>query len=67
MQGSQQIWVAALWYWGWTLNGVQAGYVTPWYIVPVVWPLSVLSFVFAYLMLRGLPGELHGFTSEGSD
>lgn len=26
MQGSQQIWVAALWYWGWTLNGRPSGF-----------------------------------------
>ena len=67
VQGSQQIWVAALWYWGYTLDGIQGGNVTPIWIVPVVWPLSVVSFVFAYVMLRGLPGKLHSFTSRGSD
>ncbi|KAF7338273.1 Modular protein with glycoside hydrolase family 13 and glycosyltransferase family 5 domains [Mycena venus] len=55
VQGTQQIWVAALWYWGYTLNGVSDNYVPPWYICLVVWPLAVLSFVFAYLMLYGLP------------
>ncbi|KAJ7285792.1 modular protein with glycoside hydrolase family 13 and glycosyltransferase family 5 domains [Mycena rebaudengoi] len=55
VQGSQQIWVAALWYWGYTLNGVSDNYVPPWHICTIVWPLSVLSFVFAYLMLYGLP------------
>jgi hypothetical protein len=57
VQGSQQIWVAALWYWGYTLNGVADNYVPPWYICIIVWPLAALSFVFAYLMLYGLPGE----------
>ncbi|KAF8654127.1 hypothetical protein AX16_003658 [Volvariella volvacea WC 439] len=55
VQGSQQIWVAALWYWGYTLNGREDGYVTPWWIVLILWPLSVMSFIFAYLMLYGLP------------
>ncbi|KAJ7774879.1 modular protein with glycoside hydrolase family 13 and glycosyltransferase family 5 domains [Mycena metata] len=55
VQGSQQIWVAALWYWGYTLDGVSDSYVPPWFICIIVWPLSVLCFVFAYLMLYGLP------------
>ncbi|KAI6005611.1 glycoside hydrolase family 13/glycosyltransferase family 5 protein [Pisolithus albus] len=55
VQGSQQIWVAALWYWGSTLNSAQPGKVSPWWIVLIVWPLSILSFLFVYLMLYGLP------------
>ncbi|KAJ7219301.1 modular protein with glycoside hydrolase family 13 and glycosyltransferase family 5 domains, partial [Mycena pura] len=55
VQGSQQIWVAALWYWGYTLDGVTDSYVPPWYICVIVWPLAVVCFVFAYLMLYGLP------------
>ncbi|TFY76274.1 hypothetical protein EWM64_g7737 [Hericium alpestre] len=55
VQGSQQVWVAALWYWGHTLDTAQAGNITPWWIVLVVWPLSAISFLFAYLMLYGLP------------
>ncbi|KAG6879976.1 hypothetical protein C0992_008569 [Termitomyces sp. T32_za158] len=55
VQGSQQIWVAALWYWGFTLNGQQDNYVPPWWIVLICWPLAIMSFVFAYLMLHGLP------------
>lgn len=55
VQGSQQIWVAALWYWGSTLNSAQPGKVSPWWIVLIVWPLAILSFLFAYLMLYGLP------------
>ncbi|KAF8212206.1 glycoside hydrolase family 13 and glycosyltransferase family 5 protein [Mycena galopus ATCC 62051] len=55
VQGSQQIWVAALWYWGYTLDGVADNYVPPWYICTIVWPLSAMSFIFAYLMLYGLP------------
>lgn len=59
VQGSQQIWVAALWYWGNSLNGAKLGTIPPWWIVLIVWPLSVLSFIFAYLMLYGLPGMFH--------
>ncbi|KAG2151025.1 glycoside hydrolase family 13/glycosyltransferase family 5 protein [Suillus bovinus] len=55
VQGSQQIWVAALWYWGSTLNTATPGSVTPWWIVFILWPLSIMSFAFAYLMLYGLP------------
>ena len=57
VQGSQQIWVAALWYWGDKLNSPQSTTVTPWWIVCIVWPLSVLSFLFMVLLLRGLPGQ----------
>ena len=56
VQGSQQIWIAALWYWGSTLNGAQPNNMAPWWIVFILWPLSLMSFAFAYLMLRGLPG-----------
>ncbi|KAG1859045.1 glycoside hydrolase family 13/glycosyltransferase family 5 protein [Suillus tomentosus] len=55
VQGSQQIWVAALWYWGSTLSTATPGSVTPWWIVFILWPLSIMSFAFAYLMLHGLP------------
>ncbi|EAU88623.2 alpha-1,3-glucan synthase [Coprinopsis cinerea okayama7 len=55
VQGSQQIWVAALWYWGYSLNGREDGYIPPWYIILAVWPLAIMSFLFAYLMLYGLP------------
>ncbi len=55
VQGSQQIWVAALWYWGNELNGAAANSNPPWWIVLVVWPLGVISALFAYLMLYGLP------------
>jgi alpha-1,3-glucan synthase len=54
VQGSQQIWVAALWYWGNSLNGSTA-HPPPWWIILILWPLSVMSFAFAYLLLRGLP------------
>ena len=57
VQGSQQIWVAALWYWGDKLNNAAPGTFTPWWIVCIVWPLSALSFSFVILLLRGLPGE----------
>ncbi|KAF8964043.1 modular protein with glycoside hydrolase family 13 and glycosyltransferase family 5 domains [Flammula alnicola] len=55
VQGSQQIWVAALWYWGYNLNGRPDNYIPPWWIVLIIWPLGFLSFLFAYLMLYGLP------------
>ncbi|KAI0302169.1 modular protein with glycoside hydrolase family 13 and glycosyltransferase family 5 domains [Russula brevipes] len=55
VQGSQQIWVAALWYWGFQLQSVERGHLPPWWIVLIVWPLSAISFLFAYVMLYGLP------------
>lgn len=55
VQGSQQIWVAALWYWGYSLNGREDGYIPPWWICLIVWPLACMSFLFAYVMLYGLP------------
>jgi alpha-1,3-glucan synthase len=57
VQGSQQIWVAALWFWGDKLNTELPGQFTPRWIIYVVWPLSGLSFLFMFLMLRGLPGQ----------
>ena len=56
VQGSQQIWVAALWYWGDRLNNVAPGTFTPWWIVCIVWPLAALCLVFMFVLLRGLPG-----------
>ncbi|KAF7778692.1 CAZyme family GH13 [Agaricus bisporus var. burnettii] len=55
VQGSQQIWVAALWYWGNSLNGQSADNIPPWWICVIVWPLACLSLLFAYVMLYGLP------------
>ncbi|KZT09456.1 glycosyltransferase family 5 protein [Laetiporus sulphureus 93-53] len=55
VQGSQQLWVAALWYWGYRLDGVSSGNTLPWWIVLIVWPLAAVSLLFAYLMLYGLP------------
>lgn len=55
VQGSQQIWVAALWYWGNSLNGT-TGSPPPWWIILILWPLAAMSFVFGYLLLFGLPG-----------
>ncbi|KAE9409703.1 modular protein with glycoside hydrolase family 13 and glycosyltransferase family 5 domains [Gymnopus androsaceus JB14] len=55
VQGSQQVWVAALWYWGNSLNGQVDNYIPPWWICLIVWPLALMSFVFFYLMLFGLP------------
>ncbi|KIY43381.1 glycoside hydrolase family 13 and glycosyltransferase family 5 protein [Fistulina hepatica ATCC 64428] len=55
VQGSQQVWVAALWYWGYTLNDKSSTFVPPWWICLIVWPLTLISFLFFYLMLYGLP------------
>jgi len=57
VQGSQQIWVAALWYWGDRLNNTQPGQTAPRWIVFVVWPISVFSFLFMVLLRFGLPGQ----------
>jgi len=61
VQGSQQIWVAALWYWGFQLQDAKDDTLPPWWIVLIVWPLAVMSFLFSYLMLYGLPGEQFAF------
>ena len=37
------------------MSGAKADSFAPWWIVLIVWPLAVMSFVFAYLMLYGLP------------
>lgn len=55
VQGSQQIWITALWYWGHQLNGALPGSRAPWWIVIVLWPLSVMSFAFLWCLLKGLP------------
>ncbi|KAG8934063.1 Cell wall alpha-1,3-glucan synthase ags1 [Tulasnella sp. 418] len=55
VQGSQQIWVAALWYWGHQLNGAKPGSAPPWWIVLILWPLAIMSLVFAYCLQWGLP------------
>ncbi|KAG8897345.1 Cell wall alpha-1,3-glucan synthase ags1, partial [Tulasnella sp. 403] len=55
VQGSQQIWVAALWYWGSELNGAKPGTAPPWWIVLILWPLAIMSLVFAYCLQWGLP------------
>ena len=57
VRGSQQVWVAALWYWGYRLDGVGSDNLAPWWIVLIVWPLAAMSFLFCYLMLYGLPGK----------
>ncbi|KIJ57158.1 glycosyltransferase family 5 protein [Sphaerobolus stellatus SS14] len=55
VQGSQQIWVTALWYWGHKLSGAIPGTSAPWWIVLILWPLSLVCFIFFFLILRGLP------------
>lgn len=57
VQGSQQIWVTALWYWGHRLNGALPGSKTPWWIIIILWPLAALCLFFVRCLLRGLPGE----------
>lgn len=56
VQGLQQCWVAALWYWGNSLNAAPAGYTPPWWVVLILWPLAAMCFLFAYCMAYGLPG-----------
>lgn len=56
VQGSQQIWVTALWYWGFRLNGATPDSKTPWWIVLILWPLAIMSFVFMVCIFKGLPG-----------
>ncbi|KAK8853442.1 hypothetical protein IAR55_004148 [Kwoniella newhampshirensis] len=56
VQGLQQIWVSALWYWGYTLNGTNPNsYIPSRIILYVTWPLAVISGLFAYLMFMGVP------------
>ena len=57
VQSSQQVWVGALWYWRYMLDGVGTDNMAPCWIVLIVWPLAVMSFLFAYLMLFSLPGQ----------
>jgi alpha-1,3-glucan synthase len=56
VQGSQQIWVAVLWYWGNSLNGSSIARPPRW-IVLIVWPLSLMGLAFSYLLRIGLPGQ----------
>jgi alpha-1,3-glucan synthase len=55
VQGSQQLWIAALWYWGHQLNTVSAASAAPWWIICVVWPLAAMSAGFFFCLLYGLP------------
>ncbi|WVQ83663.1 hypothetical protein IAT38_005806 [Cryptococcus sp. DSM 104549] len=56
VQGLQQIWVSALWYWGHTLNGEDPdSYVPSRIILYITWPLAVISAIFAVVMWAGLP------------
>lgn len=55
VQGSQQLWVAALWYWGDRLNARVPGKTAPWWIVIILWPLAVLCVLFSFCLYRGLP------------
>ncbi|KAK7462698.1 hypothetical protein VKT23_007286 [Stygiomarasmius scandens] len=55
IQGSQQLWVAALWYWGHQWSRQKDTYITPRWICIIVWPLAIMSFAFSYLMFKGLP------------
>jgi len=52
--------VSALWYWGYTLNGLDpTKYIVPRAIMYVVWPLTVVSLGFAFLMYKGVPEYYH--------
>ncbi|KAG8892863.1 Cell wall alpha-1,3-glucan synthase ags1, partial [Tulasnella sp. 417] len=55
VQGSQQIWVAALWYWGSELANQAKTTAPPWWIVLILWPLAIISLGFGYCLQWGLP------------
>jgi alpha-1,3-glucan synthase len=57
VQGSQQVWVTALWYWGFRLNDAAPGSKPPWWIVLFLWPLAIMSFIFMWCIFKGLPGS----------
>ncbi|KIY53580.1 glycoside hydrolase family 13/glycosyltransferase family 5 protein [Fistulina hepatica ATCC 64428] len=54
VQGTSQLWTAALWYWGSKMSGSDDN-VLDWWIVCIVWPLGAISFVFGFLLIKGLP------------
>ncbi|KAL8276805.1 hypothetical protein RQP46_010810 [Phenoliferia psychrophenolica] len=57
VQGTQQIWLAALWFWGFKLSGKDSTSSVPSVcILCATIPLAVISFVLAYVLLKGLPG-----------
>lgn len=56
VQGLQQVYVSVLWYWGYTLNGSDpSSYVAKTWLLYILWPLAVISLLFAYAMFWGLP------------
>ncbi|KAL8283489.1 hypothetical protein RQP46_005592 [Phenoliferia psychrophenolica] len=57
VQGTQQIWLAALWFWGFKLSGKDSNSSVPSiYILCATIPLACMSFVLSYVLLKGLPG-----------
>jgi len=58
VQGTQQVWIAALWYWGFKLQGTNPSDTTS---VPPAWinvftlSLAVISFAIGYILYNGLP------------
>ncbi|KAL7417332.1 putative alpha-glucan synthase [Mrakia frigida] len=56
VQGLQQCWTAALWWWGSTFIGKDStDYVAPLAIVCIVWPLAIMSLFFFLFLWWGLP------------
>ncbi|CED84497.1 modular protein with glycoside hydrolase family 13 and glycosyltransferase family 5 domains [Phaffia rhodozyma] len=55
VQGLQQLWTTALWYWGNKLSGNAPGVQQPWWITLIVWPLAVLCLLFFVCLYWGLP------------
>lgn len=56
VQGLQQCWAAILWWWGSLLiNNDPETYIAPRAILAVVWPLSIVSFLFFFALWFGLP------------
>ncbi|KAL8279670.1 hypothetical protein RQP46_007983 [Phenoliferia psychrophenolica] len=57
VQGTQQIWLAALWFWGFKLSGRNSAATVPsiWILCATV-PLAFICLALAYVTLFGLPG-----------
>lgn len=55
VQGLQQLWTTALWYWGNKLSGNAPGVAQPWWIALIVWPLALICIGFYFCLAYGLP------------
>ncbi|EEB07807.1 alpha-1,4-glucan synthase Ags1 [Schizosaccharomyces japonicus yFS275] len=59
VQGTQQVWSAAIWYWGAYLSKANTSLTANYKISPVIpaitWPLACLSVLFFFMLRNGLP------------